>query len=120
MKLERRSLSRLTVPLKALADRFAFGTLIVVSIFLLVVSKADVRLLEAIDSRVSDLLAPVLEVAVQPIHASRRLARNGPSGPCRRRIRSRKPFSRPSRIEPWPTGVSTIPGALRPICSQIS
>ena len=76
MKLERRSLSRLTVPLKALADRFAFGTLIVVSIFLLIVSKADVRLLEAIDGRVSDLLAPVLEVAVQPIHASRRLAQN--------------------------------------------
>ncbi len=76
MKLERRSLSRLTVPLKALADRFAFGTLIVVSIVLLIVSKADIRLLEAVDSRVSDLLAPVLEVAVQPIHASRRLAQN--------------------------------------------
>ncbi len=76
MKLERRSLSRLTVPLKALADRFAFGTLIVVSIVLLIVSKADIRLLEAVDSGVSDLLAPVLEVAVQPIHASRRLARN--------------------------------------------
>jgi rod shape-determining protein MreC len=75
VKLERRSLSRLTVPLKALVDRFAFGTLIIASIFLLIVSKADIRLLEAVDSRVSDLLAPVLEVAVQPIDASRRLAR---------------------------------------------
>ena len=74
MKLERRSLSRLAVPLKALVDRFAFGTLIVVSVVLLVVSKADVRLLEAVDSRISDLMAPALDVAVRPIEASRHLA----------------------------------------------
>ncbi len=76
MKLERRSLSRLAVPLKALVDRFAFGTLIVVSVVLLVVSKADIRLLEAVDSRIGDLLTPALDVAVRPIEASRRLARN--------------------------------------------
>jgi rod shape-determining protein MreC len=75
VKLERRSLSRLAVPLKALVDRFAFGTLIVVSVVLLIVSKADVRLLEAVDSRVSDLLTPALEVAVRPIEASRQVAR---------------------------------------------
>ncbi len=76
MKLERRSLSRLAVPLKALVDRFAFGTLIVASVVLLVISRADLRLLEAVDSRISDLLTPALEVAVQPIEASRRLVRN--------------------------------------------
>ncbi len=76
MKLEPRSLSRLAVPLKALVDRFAFGTLIVISVGLLVVSKADVRLLEAVDSRIGDLLAPALDVAMRPLEASRRLVRN--------------------------------------------
>ncbi|MCC2662519.1 MAG: cell shape-determining protein MreC [Geminicoccaceae bacterium] len=75
MKLEHRSLSRLAVPLKALVDRFAFGTLIVASIALLIVGKADVRILEAVNTRISDLLAPALEVVVQPINASRRMAR---------------------------------------------
>ncbi len=74
MKLERRSLSRLTVPLKALVERFAFGTLIVASIALLVLGKADVRLLEAVNTRITDALTPVLDFAVQPINASRRLA----------------------------------------------
>jgi rod shape-determining protein MreC len=76
VKLERRSLSRLAVPLKALVDRFAFGTLIVVSVVLLVVSKADIRVVEAIESRVGDLLVPALDLVAQPIEASRRLARN--------------------------------------------
>jgi rod shape-determining protein MreC len=75
VKLEHRSLSRLAVPLKALVDRFAFGTLIVASIALLIVGKADVRILEAVNTRISDLLAPALEVVVQPINASRRMAR---------------------------------------------
>jgi rod shape-determining protein MreC len=74
MKVERRSLSRLTVPLKALVDRFAFGTLIVASVALLIIGKADVRLLEAVNTRVTDALAPVLDFVVQPINASRRLA----------------------------------------------
>ncbi|HEX3209835.1 MAG TPA: rod shape-determining protein MreC [Geminicoccaceae bacterium] len=75
MRLEHRSLSRLALPLKALIDRFAFGTLIVASIVLLVVSKADVRLLEAVDSGISDLLVPTLEVATRPVEAARGLAR---------------------------------------------
>ena len=74
MKVERRSLSRLTVPLRALVDRFAFGTLIVASIALLVIGKADLRLLEAVNGRIVDAFTPVLDVVVQPISASRRLA----------------------------------------------
>jgi rod shape-determining protein MreC len=74
VKLEPRSLSRLAVPLKALVDRFAFGTLIVASIALLIIGRADVRLLEAVNTRISDALTPALEVVVQPINASRRLA----------------------------------------------
>lgn len=72
MKLERRSLSRLAVPLKALADRFAFGALIVLSIGLLIVGKADVGLFEAVNTRIGDLLTPILRVAGQPVAASRR------------------------------------------------
>ena len=74
MKLEHRSLSRLAVPLKALVDRFAFGTLIVASIALLIVGKADVRILEAVNTRISDVLAPALDMVVQPINAARRMA----------------------------------------------
>ena len=74
MKLEGRSLSRLTVPLKALVDRFAFGTLIVASLALLIVGRADLRLLEAVNTRISDALTPALELVLQPVSASRRLA----------------------------------------------
>jgi rod shape-determining protein MreC len=74
VKLEGRSLSRLTVPLKALVDRFAFGTLIVASLALLIVGRADLRLLEAVNTRISDALTPALELVLQPVNASRRLA----------------------------------------------
>jgi rod shape-determining protein MreC len=74
VKPERRSLSRIAVPLKALFERFAFGTLIAVSVGLLIVGKADIRLFETINDRISDALVPVLAVLVEPIDASRRLA----------------------------------------------
>jgi rod shape-determining protein MreC len=62
------------VPLKALVDRFAFGTLIVASIALLIIGRADLRLLEAVNIRISDMLTPLLEVVLQPVNASRRVA----------------------------------------------
>jgi rod shape-determining protein MreC len=74
VKLGRRSLSRLALPLKALLERFAFAALIVVSVGLLLVGKADVRLLDVISIRVGDMMAPVLGAVVQPIDASRRFA----------------------------------------------
>ena len=37
-------------------DRFAFGTLIVASVALLVIGKADLRLLEAVNTRIVDAL----------------------------------------------------------------
>jgi rod shape-determining protein MreC len=73
VKLERRTLSRLAVPLKALADRFAFGALLVLSLALLIVGKANVELLERVGSTVGDALVPALEALMQPIAASRRL-----------------------------------------------
>jgi rod shape-determining protein MreC len=74
VRLEHRSLSRLTLPLKALFDRFAFAALIVVSLALLLVGRADPALLGAIGTRVTDAIVPVLAVVVEPINASRRVA----------------------------------------------
>ena len=51
---ERRTLSRLTLPLKVLADRFAFGALVILSLALLAVGKANVHLLEGVSMRISD------------------------------------------------------------------
>jgi rod shape-determining protein MreC len=66
--------SRLALPLKALFERFAFAALIVISVALLLVGKADDALLRALSSRVSDAMVPVLAVVVEPIDASRRIA----------------------------------------------
>ena len=74
MRLEQRSLSRLTLPLRALFDRFAFAALIVVSLALLLVGKADPALLGTVGTRVSDAIVPALGVVVEPINASRRAA----------------------------------------------
>ena len=73
MKVQRRSLSRLALPLKALIDRFAFGILVVLSIALLIVGKADVQLLERASARIGDVLVPALEALTRPVLASRRL-----------------------------------------------
>jgi rod shape-determining protein MreC len=73
VKLERRSLSRLALPLKALADRFAFGALVILSIALLVVGKANIHLLQGVGSRIGDALVPTLGALMQPVSASRRL-----------------------------------------------
>ena len=74
MRLEQRSLSWLALPLKALFDRFAVAALIVVSLALLLVGKADPALLGAVGNRVSDVIVPALGVVVEPINASRRFA----------------------------------------------
>jgi len=69
-----RSLSRLTLLLKALFDRFAFAALLVVSLALLLIGKADQALLGPVGTRVSDAIVPALGVVAAPINASRRLA----------------------------------------------
>jgi rod shape-determining protein MreC len=73
VKLERRSLSRLALPLKALSDRFAFGALVVLSVALLVVGKANVQLFEGIGTAIGDALVPTLGALLQPVDASRRM-----------------------------------------------
>ena len=76
MKLERLHWSRLTVPIKALADRFAFATLIALSIGLLVLSKADVGALHVVTARIGDAFAPALSVLAEPMSAPRRVIEN--------------------------------------------
>jgi rod shape-determining protein MreC len=73
VKLERRSLSRLALPLKALVDRFAFAILVVLSIALLALGRADVHVLGRLGAAIGDVVTPALEVLTQPIAASRRL-----------------------------------------------
>jgi rod shape-determining protein MreC len=73
VKLEQHALSRLTLPLKALADRFAFGALVVLSVALLVVGRANVHLLEGIGTRIGDALVPALAALMQPVDASSRM-----------------------------------------------
>jgi rod shape-determining protein MreC len=74
VKLERRSLSRLALPLKSLSDRFAFGLLIALSIGLLALGKGNIEALKAVETRIADGLAPILSLIAEPIAASRRLA----------------------------------------------
>lgn len=74
MKLGHRSLLRFTMPLKALVDRFAFAILIVCSVALLILAKANQDLMGAVTTRVADAFVPVLAVLTEPIAASRRLA----------------------------------------------
>jgi rod shape-determining protein MreC len=74
VKLERRSLSRFALPLKGLSDRFVFGALIALSIGLLVLGKADIEALSAVETRIGDGFAPILLLIAEPIGASRRLA----------------------------------------------
>ncbi|HLT02878.1 MAG TPA: rod shape-determining protein MreC [Geminicoccaceae bacterium] len=73
MRLERRSLSRLALPLKALADRFAFGALVALSLALLVVGRANVELLRGLGTRIGDALTPALVAVMQPVDATRRV-----------------------------------------------
>jgi rod shape-determining protein MreC len=61
------------MPLKALVDRFAFGALVLLSIALLAVGRANLQLLEGIGTRIGDAFVPALGAMVQPINSSRRL-----------------------------------------------
>jgi rod shape-determining protein MreC len=74
MRAAPRKLSRLAVPLKALLDRFTMGLMVALAIALLVVGKADLRVVDYVNTRIGDLFAPLLAVAVEPLAASRRLA----------------------------------------------
>lgn len=58
--------SRWPAPLRAVADRLSLGVLVAVSVGLMVLAKADLRLLDVMSSRAGDLMAPVLDVLGRP------------------------------------------------------
>lgn len=71
----RRGLSRITLPLRALVERFAFGVLLLTSVLLLLLGKADLRLGSYISNQINDTLGPVVSLVSQPTLASRALFR---------------------------------------------
>lgn len=64
---------RLGAPLRALLDRSALGLLVGLSVLLLVLGKADVRLANYVGERLTDLVVPVLAVLDRPVVGVRRL-----------------------------------------------
>jgi rod shape-determining protein MreC len=57
------------VPLKSAAQRFAYSALILLSIAIMVIGRADGTLIEHIRTKTNDVLAPVLEAVTQPVAA---------------------------------------------------
>jgi rod shape-determining protein MreC len=70
-----RRASRLSIPYKLLADRLTVSVLVVASVALLVVSKADLKLIDAVSSAAGDLAAPVLSLVATPAQLARDAAR---------------------------------------------
>ena len=67
MKKPSGSVSRLTTPIKAWAQRFAFLFLVVGAFALMLLGKADTVLVERIRTSVGDAAAPMLEFIARPI-----------------------------------------------------
>ncbi|WP_051328624.1 rod shape-determining protein MreC [Geminicoccus roseus] len=70
-----RRLSRLPASLKGAADRLTVGMLVAVSVLLLVVGKADLKLVDAVATGAADLATPALQLVTTPLQAVRQLAR---------------------------------------------
>jgi rod shape-determining protein MreC len=56
-------------PLKSAAQRFAYSALVLLSVAIMVIGRADGSLVEHIRTRTNDILAPVLEAVTQPVTA---------------------------------------------------
>lgn len=56
-------------PLKSAAQRFAYSALVLLSVAIMVIGRADGSLIEHIRTRTNDILAPVLEAVTQPVTA---------------------------------------------------
>jgi rod shape-determining protein MreC len=61
--------SHLVAPLKSAAQRFAYSALVLLSIAIMVIGRADGALIEHIRTKTNDILAPVLEAITQPVTA---------------------------------------------------
>ena len=61
--------SHLVAPLKSAAQRFAYSALVLLSVAIMVIGRADGALIEHIRTKTNDILAPVLEAVTQPVTA---------------------------------------------------
>src|SRR5262249_31039922 len=62
-------MSRLSMPMRVAAQRLALPFLVVVSVGMIVLGKADILLIERVRTDLNEALAPVFQVIAQPINA---------------------------------------------------
>ena len=62
-------MSRLSMPMRAAAQRVALPFFVIVSVGLIVLGKADILLVERVRTDLNDALAPIFEAIAQPINA---------------------------------------------------
>lgn len=74
MRFAQRRFPRLVEPFRSAADRFALGALVSVCVALLVLAKADVKLVSYASEEAADLALPALQLLNQPVLAVRGLA----------------------------------------------
>ncbi|HMR32254.1 MAG TPA: rod shape-determining protein MreC [Geminicoccaceae bacterium] len=74
MRFAHRRFGRVIEPFRSLADRFAMGALVSLCVGLLVLAKADVKLLSYASEGAADLAVPALQLLNQPVLAVRGLA----------------------------------------------
>ncbi len=67
------TLSHFLAPVRALAQRFAYLALVVASVAIIVIGKADVALVERLRTATSDLMTPVLSALTRPVAAGESL-----------------------------------------------
>jgi rod shape-determining protein MreC len=63
------SVTNFVGPLKSAAQRFAYSALILLSVAIMVIGRADQALIEHIRTKTNDIVAPVLEAVTQPVEA---------------------------------------------------
>jgi rod shape-determining protein MreC len=61
--------SQLVAPIKSVAQRFAYSALVLMSVAIIILGKADVALVERVRTTTADIMAPVLSVLAQPASA---------------------------------------------------
>jgi len=71
-----RRLPRLSVPFKLVVDRMTVSALVAVSLMLLVIGKADLKLIDALATGAGDIASPALRLVSAPVEAVRGVARS--------------------------------------------
>jgi rod shape-determining protein MreC len=66
---DRMNVGQLAVSLKGLAQRFAFGMLVLAAFAVMVIGKADTIIIERVRSAVVDITAPILNVVSRPVQS---------------------------------------------------